>query len=141
MSAPQEANYYYTYSDPEEQGARNPQEEAIPEDEDEDEGSEENDEDFKPRKQRSASLVPYNPHANSKSGAGDAEAGTKPPKHANGVNPDIRPLMDPHSAKSTRPEPLEPSILNAEPLDEFVLQVADWIYQQALGKSNIEVCT
>jgi len=48
-------------------------------------------------------------------------------------------LTDPSSSKRHKPEPLEPSILNAEPLDEFVLEIADWIHKVSLGKQNIEV--
>jgi hypothetical protein len=35
--------------------------------------------------------------------------------------------------------PLEPSFVNHEPLDEFIREVADWIYSHANGEPNIEV--
>lgn len=35
--------------------------------------------------------------------------------------------------------PLEPSFVNHEPLDEFIREVADWIYYHANGQPNIEV--
>lgn len=41
--------------------------------------------------------------------------------------------------KKLRPESLEPSILCVEPLDEFVLEIADWVHRVAQGKTNIEV--
>jgi len=34
---------------------------------------------------------------------------------------------------------LEPSFVNHEPLDEFIREVADWIYFHANGQPNIEV--
>jgi len=34
---------------------------------------------------------------------------------------------------------LEPSFVNYEPLDEFVREIADWIYHHANGQPNIEV--
>ncbi len=43
------------------------------------------------------------------------------------------------ATKKLRPEPLEESILNAEPLDEFIMEIADWIYGKIQGRSNIEV--
>lgn len=43
------------------------------------------------------------------------------------------------ATKKLRPDALEPSILCAEPLDEFVLEIADWVHRVAQGKTNIEV--
>lgn len=34
---------------------------------------------------------------------------------------------------------LEPSFVNHEPLDEFIREVADWVYYHANGQPNIEV--
>ena len=34
---------------------------------------------------------------------------------------------------------LEPSFVNHEPLDEFIREVADWVYFHANGQPNIEV--
>lgn len=34
---------------------------------------------------------------------------------------------------------LEPSILNAEPFDEVMREVADWIFNTAQGHANIEI--
>lgn len=55
------------------------------------------------------------------------------------------PIAAPSSASSVplpRPLPgpiLEPSIINAEPLDEFIREIADWILRVATGRDYIEV--
>jgi hypothetical protein len=50
----------------------------------------------------------------------------------------------PASTSAALPQPLpglilEPSIINAEPLDEFIREIADWILRFASGRNNIEV--
>lgn len=130
-----EASYYDEYSDPEEeQKARNGMEAG---DIDEDDVDEEEEEDFVSRPRRDSQqsgLPPFihnSPNAKRKS--------MDPMPTARGVsNGSHGPIIDP-SSKKHKPEPLEPSILNAEPLDEFVLEIADWIHRVSLGKQNIEV--
>jgi len=50
------------------------------------------------------------------------------PSEANGMN-----AADPYQLR------LEPSFVNHEPLDEFIREVADWVYYHANGLPNIEV--
>src|SRR5258708_31819468 len=47
----------------------------------------------------------------------------------------ISPLNSPSRAADTA---LEPSIINAEPIDEFIREIADWMAYQCRGKRNIE---
>ena len=55
-----------------------------------------------------------------------------------------RPIMNPSKANGMSTGdpyqfPLEPSFVNHEPLDEFIREVADWIYYHANGQRHIEV--
>ena len=50
------------------------------------------------------------------------------PSEANGMS-----AGDPYQFR------LEPSFVNHEPLDEFIREVADWVYYHANGQPNIEV--
>ncbi|KDQ09861.1 hypothetical protein BOTBODRAFT_36676 [Botryobasidium botryosum FD-172 SS1] len=55
----------------------------------------------------------------------------------------LSPREDPNRLRQNEPLPepqiLEPSIINAEPLDEFMREVADWILQHTRGRQNIEI--
>jgi len=55
----------------------------------------------------------------------------------------LSPREDPNRPHQSEPAPgsqtLEPSIINAEPLDEFMREVADWIIQHTRGKQNVEI--
>lgn len=46
---------------------------------------------------------------------------------------------DPAQPNSAQALTLEPSFLNAEPLDEFIREVADWIHKLSVGKEHIEI--
>lgn len=136
--------YYDQYSDPE-----NNQSNAADGDEDEEEDDEEED-DFveRPRQdtpppppptahpsnalKRKATepQQPYGGHQPQQSTSSSAF----PSSSTNGGHGSSEP-----AAKKLRPDALEPSILCAEPLDEFVLEIADWVHRMTLGKANIEV--
>lgn len=36
-------------------------------------------------------------------------------------------------------EPMEASIIGAEPTDEFIFEIADWIHHTTRGRHNVEV--
>ncbi|KAG8917385.1 mRNA-capping enzyme subunit beta, partial [Tulasnella sp. 417] len=136
--------YYEQYSDPE-----NNQSNAADGDEDEEEEDEEED-DFVDRPRRDSPPPPpplghpsnalkrkatepqqsYGGHQPQQS----TSSSSYPSSSANGGHGISEP-----AAKKLKPDALEPSILCAEPLDEFVLEIADWVHKMALGKTNIEV--
>ncbi|KAG8860878.1 mRNA-capping enzyme subunit beta [Tulasnella sp. 330] len=135
---PPEAIYYEGHSDPEddEKNSNGAEEEDGDEEEDE--------EDFiaRPRRGSSPPPIPFQPPSHNASGTKRKAPDTQSPSmgHRTVTNggPHV-PVVDPSSSKRHKPEPLEPSILNAEPLDEFVLEIADWIHRVSLGKQNVEV--
>lgn len=129
--------YYDEYSDPDNDPPRTANSGADNADDNADDDDDEEDDFIKrPRRGDSPPPVPYNPQDTSlKRKASDASR--QPPPNAtrasNGGSQE-GPL-----AKRPRPEPLEPSILCAEPLDEFVLEIAEWVWRASQGKSNVEV--
>ncbi|KAG8909994.1 mRNA-capping enzyme subunit beta, partial [Tulasnella sp. 408] len=136
--------YYEQYSDPE-----NNQPNAAEGYEDEEEDDEEED-DFVDRPRRDTPPPPPAPAHSSnalKRKATEPQqpyGGRQPPQpssssahpssSANGGHGSSEP-----AAKKLRPDALEPSILCAEPLDEFVLEIADWVHRVAQGRANVEV--
>lgn len=120
-----EPGYYDEYSDPEADPPNGHPHNDVVDDEDEEEP------DFvsRPRRKSSPQPIPYQPPASNDLKRKASDAGP-PPLPRNG---------GPLDSKRPRPEPLEPSILCAEPLDEFVLEIADWVHKMAQGRSNIEV--
>lgn len=136
--------YYEQYSDPE-----NNQPNAADGYEDEEEEEEEED-DFVDRPRRETPPPPPAPAHSSNAlkrkatepqqpygGRQPLQASSSsshPSSSANGGHGTSEPV-----AKKLRPEDLEPSILCAEPLDEFVLEIADWVHRVAHGRANVEV--
>ncbi|KAG8942738.1 hypothetical protein FRC03_002908, partial [Tulasnella sp. 419] len=131
-------SYHDNYSDPDEDDK---QQNGQFGDEDEQEEDEEED-DFVQRPKRESEeedLVPYQPPTTGPETTkrklidGPDTASAPGDSSRNGHTDQIPP------AKRNKPEPLEPSILNAEPLDEFVMEIADWIHKHSYGKQHIEV--
>ncbi|KAG9008776.1 mRNA-capping enzyme subunit beta [Tulasnella sp. JGI-2019a] len=133
---PPEATYYEEYSDPEDDEKQSNGAVGTEEGNDEDE-------DFISRPRRDSSPAPI-PFELSQVAAGSKRKAPTHPSPDTGGRAATNgghqgPIMDPSASKRHKPEPLEPSILNAEPLDEFVLEIADWIHRVSLGKTNVEV--
>jgi len=52
---------------------------------------------------------------------------------------DNGPEPEPSSESPAPRKPLEPSILNAEPWDEVMRAISDWIYANVQGRAHIEI--
>ncbi|KAG8904789.1 mRNA-capping enzyme subunit beta [Tulasnella sp. 403] len=144
--------YYDEYSDPEldtkpSNGRINQAKDGNymnnDQEDDEDDGDED---DFVPRPHHdSPPPIPYQPPPNETSAQALKRKASDPVYQAiassskSTTNGGANPFPEPPSAKRQRPEPLEASILCAEPLDEFVMEIADWVHRNAQGRSNVEV--
>ncbi|KAG8955974.1 mRNA-capping enzyme subunit beta [Tulasnella sp. 424] len=136
--------YYEQHSDPE-HNQSNP---AYGDEDEEDEEEEEDEDDFVQRPRPDTPPPPPTHSSNAlkrKATEPQQQYGSRQPPQtsfssslpsssANGGQGSSEP-----AAKKLRPDALEPSILAAEPLDEFVLEIADWVHRVAQGKTNIEV--
>ena len=134
--------YYEEYSDPDLDPRQppNPHHDEADEDDEDEEDEEEDDFITRPRRD-SPPPIPYQPapsHDNNNALKRKASDPTRPPPSTRAANGGA--VVDSgHTTKRPRPEPLEPSILCAEPLDEFVQEIADWVWRVSQGRDNIEV--
>lgn len=116
-----EANYHDNYSEDEEDSSAAAQAQNEEQEEDPDEEEDEEEDDFLPTRR-----VPSE---------------SEPPKKMARIDPSLSvPPLNAHSRPSVPVYgPLEPSIINVEPLDEFMREVSEWILRVANGRDNIEV--
>lgn len=89
--------------------------------------------------------VPH-PHENTetlrrRSAMTSTAAMTHSPELAHSSRPDGRGNPDPASRgiPAVQPPPLEASWINAEPFDEFIREISDFVASVSKGRTNIEV--
>ena len=122
-----EATYHDNYSEDEEDDP-NPSKEEGGEDDSEDD-------DFVKHPQDPVVALQAPPHKKrrlSSEEGGPSVMSSKSPRLDTTVDPLHSSLPGPANTA------LEPSIINAEPIDDFIREIADWMAYQCRGKQNIE---